>query len=87
MFTALANGDAERSLKLAQALMKTVEEADPASLPNKHDVIANIHSCIGNAYVEIESFTKALKHHQKDLEISKKRSGQIESPPSIGELE
>ncbi|XP_066919955.1 outer dynein arm-docking complex subunit 4-like [Clytia hemisphaerica] len=69
---ALANGDAERSLKLAQALMKTVEEADPASLPNKNDVIANIHSCIGNAYVEIESFTKALKHHQKDLEISKK---------------
>jgi len=69
---ALASGDAERSLKLAQALMKTVDHADPVQLPNKADVLANIHSCIGNAFVEMENLNKALKHHQKDLEMSKK---------------
>lgn len=73
---ALANGDPERSLKLAQILMKTVEDADPASLPNKGDIIANVHSCIGNAFVEMENLNKALKHHQKDLEMSKKSKSQ-----------
>ena len=71
--SALASGDAERSLKLAQALMKTVDHADPVQLPNKADVLANIHSCIGNAFVEMENLNKALKHHQKDLEMSRKR--------------
>jgi hypothetical protein len=85
-FLALANGDADLSIKLAQALMKTVEETDPASLPNKNDVIANIHSCIGNAFVEMENLNKALKHHQKDLEMSRKRlvgSAKTAVPPRI----
>ena len=66
--------------------MKTVEESDPASLPNKNDIIANIHSCIGNAFVEMDNLNKALKHHQKDLEMSKKRlvgSAKTTVPPRI----
>lgn len=71
---ALISGDPERSLRLAQALLKVVEEASFRDLPNKNEVMGNIHSCIGNAFVEIELLNKALKHHQKDLDISKKRS-------------
>ena len=41
-------------------------------LPNKKEVVANLYACIGNAYVEMEQYEKALKHHLKDLEISKK---------------
>ena len=72
-FLALISGDPERSLRLAQALLKVVEEASLRDLPNKNEVMGNIHSCIGNAFVDIELLNKALKHHQKDLDISKKR--------------
>ena len=41
-------------------------------LPNKKEVVANLYACIGNAYVEMEQYEKALKHHLKDLEISRK---------------
>jgi len=73
---ALINGNPDRSLKLAQQLLKKVEESNIHDLPNKSDVMGNVHSCIGNAFVELELLNKALKHHQKDVEISKKSKSQ-----------
>jgi len=73
---ALINGNPDRSLKLAQQLLKKVEDSNIHDLPNKSDVMGNVHSCIGNAFVELELLNKALKHHQKDVEISKKSKSQ-----------
>lgn len=70
---ALSSGDAHRSLRLANALLKHVNSIKKHDLPTKEEVIANIHSCIGNAHVELVQLPKALKHHQKDLEVSTKR--------------
>lgn len=66
----LAEGDPESSLKQAQSTLRTVEALDKDSVPNKEDVLGNLHSCIGNAYLELDEDKKALEHHQKDLTIS-----------------
>lgn len=69
---ALADGDPEGSLKQAQSTLRTVQSLGEDSVPNKEDVIGNLHSCIGNAYLEMDDNKKALEHHQKDLKIAEK---------------
>lgn len=69
---ALAEGDAEGSLKQAQSTLRTVQSLGEDSVPNKEDVIGNLHSCIGNAYLEMDENKKALDHHLKDLKIAEK---------------
>lgn len=69
---ALADGDPKGSLKQAQSTLRTVESLDNETCPNKEDVLGNLHSCIGNAYLELDEDKMALEHHQKDLTISQK---------------
>lgn len=69
---ALADGDPEGSLKQAQSTLRTVQSLGEDSVPNKEDVIGNLHSCIGNAYLEMDDSKKALEHHRKDLKIAEK---------------
>jgi hypothetical protein len=40
-------------------------------LSGKREIIANIHSNIGNAHLEMGNYDLALQAHQKDLDISK----------------
>ena len=70
---ALANGDAEGSLKQAEQLMKTVRELTEKDIPNKVEFIASLHSCIGNAHLELGDSALALKHHLDDLKIAKEQ--------------
>ncbi|XP_065655581.1 putative uncharacterized protein DDB_G0282133 [Hydra vulgaris] len=69
---ALGNFDPERGLRLAKNLLNFTKEIDEKELPHKIEVIANAHSCIGNALIDLDELPKALKHHQRDLQISKK---------------
>ena len=71
--TALANGDAEGSLKQAEQLMKTVGELAQKDIPNKVEFIASLHSCIGNAHLELGDSDLALKHHLEDLKIAEEK--------------
>ena len=71
--TALANGDAEGSLKQAEQLMKTVRELAQKDIPNKVEFIASLHSCIGNAHLELGDSDLALKHHLEDLKIAEEK--------------
>lgn len=68
----LADGDEEGSLKQAESTLRTVKALNDKDIPNKQEVIANLHSCIGNAHLEMENATKALESHKRDLNISKK---------------
>ena len=70
VFLALADGRASHSLSLATKTLKTVTKMKDSEIPNKPDVIANLHSCIGNAHLELGQTDKALEHHQKDLSIA-----------------
>lgn len=67
----LASGNAEESLKKAEEAMKIVQEWSEKEVPTKKEVLGRLHSCIGNALVELGDMDKALDHHQKDLDLAK----------------
>ena len=68
--TAMTTGDPESSLQQAQKVMRTVQELTDSDLPNKQEFIASLHSCMGNAYLEMGETQKALDHHLNDLKIA-----------------
>ncbi|TMS15314.1 Tetratricopeptide repeat protein 25 [Larimichthys crocea] len=67
----LASGNAEESLKKAEEVLKIVQEWSEKEVPTKKEVLGRLHSCIGNALVELGDMDKALDHHQKDLDLAK----------------
>lgn len=69
----MADGHAKEALKQAQKVLKMVETWDEEDVPDKKELIANLHSCIGNAYLDLNKMPDALHHHQKDLGISKEK--------------
>ena len=71
--TALANGEAEVSLQKALKVMKTVQGLADGDLPNKLEFLASLHSCVGNAYLEMGEAEKALEHHMEDLRIAEEQ--------------
>ena len=72
--SALANGDAEKSLKQAEQTMKACLASD---VPNKAELLATLHSCIGNALLELGDTEKALESHLKDLKLAEERYVQV----------
>ncbi|XP_031723707.1 outer dynein arm-docking complex subunit 4 isoform X1 [Anarrhichthys ocellatus] len=67
----LTSGNAEGSLKKAEDVMKIVQGWSEEEVPNKKEVLGSLHSCIGNALIDLGAMDKALEHHQKDLELAK----------------
>lgn len=67
----LAEGNPKESLKLANETLDAVEQMPLEGLPNREDVMANLHSCIGNAFLEMNDYEMALHHHQEDFDIAK----------------
>ncbi|XP_056144360.1 outer dynein arm-docking complex subunit 4 [Lampris incognitus] len=67
---ALTAGNPDGSLKKAKEVMKTVEGWSEELVPNKKEVLGNLHSCIGNALIDLGEMDKARDHHQKDLELA-----------------
>ena len=60
----------KESLKLAEKTLKEVEKWSDEDLPNRPEVVANLHSLMGNAYLELQNYAKAQEHHNKDYEIA-----------------
>lgn len=50
--------------------MKIVQKWSEKEVPNKTEVLASLHSCIGNALMELGDMDRALHHHKKDLELA-----------------
>ncbi|XP_002739664.1 outer dynein arm-docking complex subunit 4-like [Saccoglossus kowalevskii] len=71
---ALAEGRPEDALKLSQQTMSTVKKLNEEDLSesSKPDVMGNLHSCMGNAYLDMGKMDQALDHHRKDLDIAEK---------------
>lgn len=65
-----SNGKHSESLDKANKLMIYTQKQSDAAIPDKQSLIANIHSNIGNAYLEMGKYDLALQSHQKDLDIS-----------------
>lgn len=68
--TDLASGNTEVCIKKADEVMKMILGCSERDMPNKKVLLGKLHSCIGNAYLEIGDIDKALEHHQKDLELA-----------------
>ena len=67
----LTSGSAEGSLQKAKKVLKKVLEWSKEEVPNKDELVGNLHSCIGNAQIELGQMVAALQSHRKDLEIAK----------------
>lgn len=67
----MTSGKAEGALKKAEELVKMVQKWSDEEIPNKKEVLDSLHSCIGNALVDVGHKDKALEHHQKELELAK----------------
>ncbi|XP_070704436.1 outer dynein arm-docking complex subunit 4 isoform X1 [Pempheris klunzingeri] len=66
----LTSGNAEASLKKAEGVMKVVRGWSEREVPNKRELLGSLHSCIGNALMELGDMDRALEHHHKDLELA-----------------
>ena len=70
---ALASGDAEESLKQAEEVLKIVQSLSDENLPSKLMYVASLHSCIGNAQLELGDTEEALTYHLEDLRIAEEK--------------
>lgn len=66
----LLRGNFRKALEKAKKTLKTAENSSEAKVPEKFLFIANLHSCLGNAFMELEDFESAELHHNKDFTIS-----------------
>ena len=67
-FTDQVEGKYEESLKRAQKCLTYVQGLNESDLSNYKEITANLYSCIGNAYLELGNYKKALIFHNKDLD-------------------
>ena len=68
--TAQANGHYEDSLKQAKKVLKELNKWSKYDVRNKMELLANIHSCLGNGYLETGDYNKALQHHTTDYDLA-----------------
>ena len=69
--SAQSQGKYEESLDKSKKTLKYVEDISEESLNKKSEVIANLYSCMGNAYLEMNMYADALNCHKKDLNLAK----------------
>ena len=68
---ALADGRPKDALKQSQRTLKTVNSWKEDEVQDKAEFVANLNSCMGNAYLDLGEMRKAEDYHKKDLTISK----------------
>ncbi|XP_031750580.1 tetratricopeptide repeat protein 25 isoform X2 [Xenopus tropicalis] len=68
----LSSGKAEESYKKAQLVLKKVERWTSVDVHNREELTGSLHSCIGNAQMDMGQIEAALQSHKKDLAIAEK---------------
>lgn len=63
----------EESCKKAQRVLKRIQGWSDDEVPNKNELIGNLHSCIGNAQLEMGQVEAALQSHKMDLEFARQK--------------
>ncbi|XP_032567387.1 tetratricopeptide repeat protein 25 isoform X1 [Chiroxiphia lanceolata] len=70
----LARGSAEESCRKAERLLKKIQGRAENELPNKSELIGTLHSCIGNAQVEMGQMEAALRSYRRDLDCARQNA-------------
>lgn len=63
----------EESCKKAERVLKTIQGWSDDEVPKKNELIGNLHSCIGNAQLEMGQMEAALQSHKMDLEVAREK--------------
>ncbi|XP_069733099.1 outer dynein arm-docking complex subunit 4 [Phaenicophaeus curvirostris] len=71
----LLSGDCpQESCKKAEHVLKIIQGLSDDEVPNKNELIGNLHSCIGTARLEMGKMEAALQSHKMDLEIARQNN-------------
>ncbi|NXX13272.1 TTC25 protein, partial [Podargus strigoides] len=70
----LTGGSHEESCKKAECLLKAIQKWSEEEVPNKNELIGKLHSCIGNAQLEMGQMEAALRSHKTDLKFARQNS-------------
>uniref|UniRef100_A0A8C3R5V7 Outer dynein arm-docking complex subunit 4 n=1 Tax=Cyanoderma ruficeps TaxID=181631 RepID=A0A8C3R5V7_9PASS len=70
----LARGSAEESCRKAERLLKRIQAWSENEVPNKYELIGNLHSCIGNAQLAMGQMEAALRSHKMDLDCARQHA-------------
>uniref|UniRef100_A0A8C5STL7 Outer dynein arm-docking complex subunit 4 n=1 Tax=Laticauda laticaudata TaxID=8630 RepID=A0A8C5STL7_LATLA len=69
----LTSGCPERSCQKAEQVLKKIQSWSDDEIPNRSELVGNLYSCIGNAYIEMGNMMAALQSHRLDLDIAKEK--------------
>ncbi|XP_065605159.1 outer dynein arm-docking complex subunit 4 [Cyrtonyx montezumae] len=67
----LTGNSPKESCKKAERVLKAIQGWPEDEVPNKNELIGNLHSCIGNAQFEMGQMEAALESHKMDLEFAR----------------
>ncbi|XP_064256137.1 outer dynein arm-docking complex subunit 4 isoform X2 [Passer domesticus] len=70
----LARGSAEESCRKAERLLKKIQAWSEDEVPNKNELIGNLHSCIGDAQLAMGQMEAALHSHKMDLDCARQNT-------------
>ncbi|NXO32276.1 TTC25 protein, partial [Cisticola juncidis] len=70
----LARGSAEESCRKAERLLKRIQARPENEVPNKNELIGNLHNCIGNAQLAMGQMEAALRSHKMDLDCARQNA-------------
>ncbi|NWX57268.1 TTC25 protein, partial [Promerops cafer] len=70
----LARGSAEESCRKAERMLKKIQVWSENEVPNKNELIGNLHSYIGNAQLAMGQMEAALRSHKMDLDCARKNA-------------
>ncbi|XP_063259932.1 outer dynein arm-docking complex subunit 4 [Prinia subflava] len=70
----LARGSAEESCRKAERLLKRIQARPENEVPNKNELIGNLHNCIGNAQLAMGHMEAALRSHKMDLDCARQNA-------------
>ena len=71
LLTAQQEGRYEDSLDKAKATLKLVDNCPEDEIQNKYELIASLHSSLGNAYLELGKTNQAMDHHEIDYDLAR----------------
>lgn len=70
----MLSGDCpEESCRKAERVLKTIQGWSDDEVPNKNEIIGNLHSCMGNARFEMGQMEAALRSHKADLALARQK--------------
>jgi len=69
----LTGDSPEETCRKAERVLKTVQGCSDEEVPNKNELIGNLHSCIGNAQLEMGQMEAALQSHKRHLESARQQ--------------